>query len=323
MALVKTAVRVAVVGGLATGVAVLVAGPERVVALAGQARTTVTDAIDSHIDDPVALRAQLKSLESEYPKRIATVRADLAELNSELSQVERDRQVAEKVVAMAQADFGELEPLIHRASLTREEQPGAVIKLRFDGQTMSLDKAYARGTQITNTINSYTTRVYDAERNIAFLNEQKDRLDELLTELETERAQFQAQVWQLDNEIAAIERNERMIDMVEDRQKTLAKYDFKAVSLDQVKGKMAKIRAEQEARLADLTTQSKVKDYEQEAKARLEQEEVAKTIFERSLEETSTFDPASKVIEVGPDGEVTETDEFDRLALSNPIVISR
>ena len=73
MALVKTAVRVAVIGGLATGVAVLVAGPERVMALAGQARHTVNHVIDSQIDDPIALRAQLKSLESEYPKRIATV----------------------------------------------------------------------------------------------------------------------------------------------------------------------------------------------------------------------------------------------------------
>lgn len=322
MALVKTAVRVAVIGGLATGVAVLVAGPERVMALAGQARHSVNSVIDSQIDDPVALRSQLKSLEAEYPKRIATVRADLAELNSELSQVQRDLQVAEKVVAMARSDFEELEPLLTEAESVRTDQPGAVIKVRFDGSTMSLDKAYARGTQINTTINAYTTRAYDAQRNVAFLNEQQERLEDLLGELETERAQFQAQLWQLDNEIAAIERNERMIDMVEARQRTLEKYDFKAVSLDQVKSKMAKIRAEQEARLSDLATQSKVKNYEDEAKQRLQQEELERTIFERSIEDAADFEPG-KVLEVGPEGTVTETDEFDRLALSNPIVISR
>lgn len=322
MALVKTAVRVAVIGGLATGVAVLVAGPERVMALAGQARHSLNSVIDSQIDDPVALRSQLKSLEAEYPKRIATVRADLAELNSELSQVQRDLQVAEKVVAMARSDFEELEPLLTEAESVRTDQPGAVIKVRFDGSTMSLDKAYARGTQINTTINAYTTRAYDAQRNVAFLNEQQERLEDLLGELETERAQFQAQLWQLDNEIAAIERNERMIDMVEARQRTLEKYDFKAVSLDQVKSKMAKIRAEQEARLSDLATQSKVKNYEDEAKQRLQQEELERTIFERSIEDAADFEPG-KVLEVGPEGTVTETDEFDRLALSNPIVISR
>ena len=113
-----------------------------------------------------------------------------------------------------------------QADTVRSENPFATIRVRFDGSTMSLDKAFGRGTQINNTINAYSTRIYDGERSVVFLAEQQQRLEEMLGDLETERAQFQAQVWQLDNEIAAIERNDRMIDMVEARQKTLEKYNF-------------------------------------------------------------------------------------------------
>jgi chromosome segregation ATPase len=320
MALVKTAIRVAVIGSLATGVTVLVAGPERVMALAGQARQSVNHVIDAQIDDPVALRHQLRSLESEYPKRIASVRGDLAELNTELAQVHRDKQIAEKVVEMASADHAELGSALAEAEAVRNENPYATIRVRFGGSTMSLDKAFGRGTQINNTINAYSTRIYDAERNVSFLSEQQQRLEELLTELEAERAQFQAQVWQLDNEIAAIERNDRMIDMVEARQKTLEKYNFKAVSLDQVKGAMAKIRTEQEMRLHELANQSKAKNYEQEAEVMIQQEDMAKDVYERTLAPASA---PSKVIEVGPNGETVETDSNDRLAYSKPIVVGR
>jgi chromosome segregation ATPase len=320
MALVKTAVRVAVIGSLATGVTVLVAGPERVLALAGQARQTVNQVIDAQIDDPVALRHQLRSLESEYPKRIASVRGDLAELNTELVQIQRDKQIAEKVVEMATADHQELGSALAEAEAVRAQSPFATIRVRFEGSTMSLDNAFNRGTQINNTINAYTTRIYDGERSIAFLSEQQQRLEEMLGDLETERAQFQAQVWQLDNEIAAIERNDRMIDMVESRQKTLEKYNFKAVSLDQVKAKMAKIRTEQEMRLHELANQSKAKNYEQEAEVMIQQENLAKDVYERTLAPTTT---PSKVIEVSPNGETVESDSNDRLAYSKPIVVGR
>jgi len=325
MALVKTAIRIAVVGGLVTGVGILVAGPERVMALAGQARNTVNTVIDSQIDDPVALRAQLRSLEAEYPKRIADVRGDLGELNSQLGDLERDKQIAQKVIEMASADRDGLSTVLTKAEAARESSPYATIHVRFDGGTMSLDQAYARGTQINNTINAYTTRAVEADRNISFLSKQKDRLDKLLTDLETERAQFQAQVWQLDNQIEMIARNDKLINMVEALQKTLDKYDrYDAVSLDQVTKKMAKIRAEQEARLHELANSSKSTNYEEEAKQMLQSEEFARTVFEKSLEAApSAFTP--DVIEVTPDNDDAPASDaqHDKLALSKKIVVER
>jgi len=323
MALVKTAVRIAVIGGLATGAAVLVAGPERVAAIGGQVRTSVNKAIDSQIDDPVALRAQLRKLESQYPERIAEVRSDLAELDAQLEDLKKDQAVSEKVVALAKADYEALSPLIAKAEAARVESPYAVINVRFGGGTLTLDQAYARGTQINQTIGAYQTRAADAAQNIAFLDQQKQRLTELLTELETERAEFQAQVWQLDNEIAMIERNENLIDMVESREKTLNKYErYEAVSLDHVKERMRKIRAEQEAKLKELANKSEARNYEQEAQQMIETENLGREVFERSLEETKL---APTTIEITPEDahKDSASKDLDKYAFSGKILIDR
>lgn len=285
MCIVKTAMRIAVVGGLATGVAVLIAGPHRVAALAGQARQAVVTKIDQSIDDPVALRAQLRTLETEYPERIASVRSDLAELDAQMQELARDKAVSDRVVEMASADLTELKGMLDRAESVRTETPTAFIQVRFDAQPYSLDEAYGRATQINNTINVYSTRSADADRDLGFLAQQRDRLAELLNTLETERAQFQAQIWQLDGQIEMIARNDKLIDIVEKRQDSIERHSkFEAVSLEQITGRMAKIRAEQEARLQSLASQGKTTDYEKKAEVMLDAENTARDIFKRSQE---------------------------------------
>lgn len=300
MCIVKSVMRIAVVGGLATGVAVLVAGPERVAALAGQCRTAVCNKIDQSIDDPVALRAQLRTLEAEYPKRITSVRADLAELEAQLSELQRDKSVSERVVEMAAADLNELKDMLVRAENARTEAPTAVINVRFDNQAFSLDQAYSRATQINNTLNVYSTRAADADRDLGFLNQQKDRLAELLSTLETERAQFQAQIWQLDGQIEMIARNEKLIDIVEKRQESIDRHSrFEAVSLEQITGRMAQIRAEQESRLQSLASHTETTNYEKKAKVMLDTENTARDVFHRS-EQIAPPTPLQGKIEIVP-----------------------
>lgn len=298
MAIVKTVLRVAVIAGLATGAAVVVAGPSRVGAMFTQARAAVVNEIDKHIDDPVALRAQLRDLESEYPKRIAAVRSDLAELEAQLAELQRDRAVSEKVVEMARADLAEMKGVLGRAESARAEAPAAIISVRCDNQTYTLDQAYSRATQVNNTLNAYLSRAADAERDLAFLDQQKQRLTELLTQMETERAQFQAQIWQLDGQIEMIARNDKLIEIVQRRQEAISRYDkYQGVSLEQITGRMNKIRAEQEARLQSLASQAKTKDYESRAKAMLDAENAARDVFRQSEQVT----PARReTIEIGP-----------------------
>ena len=71
----KTVVRTGVIVALVGGTAAVIAGPHRVGAAFHQTQSHINQVIDEHIDDPIALRSQIKRLEAEYPKKIAQVRA--------------------------------------------------------------------------------------------------------------------------------------------------------------------------------------------------------------------------------------------------------
>ncbi|MEO1129185.1 MAG: hypothetical protein AAFX05_05670 [Planctomycetota bacterium] len=283
MAIVKTLTRVVVIGGLATGTAVLIAGPHRVGALFSQARHHVVTQIDDAIGDPVALRQNLRDLEAKYPKRIAEVRSELHDVRNQVQQLADEQAVAQRVVEMAMQDRDACTDLIDRAEQVRADQPYQTIRVRFDGQTLSFDEAYAKAAQINGTITAYSQRAEQAGRNINLLQDQEQRLGELLAKLETERAELQAQLWQLDAEIAMIERNEKLIDMTEKRQKTIDKYErFEVASIDQVRNRINKIRAEQEARLESLTNDRETTSYEDRARTMIEAEQVSKNLYESS-----------------------------------------
>lgn len=286
MALCRTLTRVAVIGGVATGAAVVIAGPQRVSALFTQARQSVGQTIDSVIDDPVALRSQLRQLESQYPQRIGEVRGQLAEVRDQASRLEREKQIADRVVELASADLQEMQGLLEQAQAARDESPTAIVKVRFDegpGGVVPLDEAYSRAAQLSATVEAYRGRAEQATTNLAFLNEQADRLGSLLEKLEGERAALQAQLWQLNGEIDMIARNDKIIEMTERRQKALAELErYDAVSLDQVRGRLNKIRAEQEARLESLMGDPATMNYEEQAKAMITSEQTAKRLFDES-----------------------------------------
>src|SRR5262245_49562077 len=146
----KTVVRGAVLTALVGGAAVAVAGPARVRALFHHAQESINGVIDANIGDPVALRAQLRSLEEQYPKRIADVRGDLAELNEQIAQLERDLSVSKKVVTMAEGDLNQMQSVLTKAEEARTQNVAQVIKVRFDGQTScSMDDAYAKTNRVT------------------------------------------------------------------------------------------------------------------------------------------------------------------------------
>lgn len=298
MGLTKTVVRVVAVGGLLTGAAVLIAGPSRVMAVAGLAREKVVDGIDAAVGDPVALRAQISELEEQYPKRIAEVRAELAEVRSQMQSLERDRAVAEKVVAMATDDLAQMKGLLGKAETARADAPTALINVRYNNQSLTLDQAYSRATNINNTLTAYNSRIADSQRDIEFLTQQSGRLEELLNTLETERSQFQAQIWQLDGQIEMIARNDKLIDLIEKRTKSMDRFGkYEAVSLDNVTGRIARIRADQESRLQALANHTKGDDYETKARTMINAENAARAVFEKANQ------PMPKPsIEVGNDG---------------------
>lgn len=280
MALVKGLVRYALIAGLVGGAAVVVAGPERVHALLSQTRDSVHAQIDKAVKDPVALRAQLRKLEAQYPARIADVRGDLAELRTQISQLNRDRDVNQRAMELAANDLDSLRAMIAKAHSLREgsntvltsmSEDAPVFAVRFAGETLSLDAADARVGSIEQHAGAFANRVADIERDLGYLTQQETRLATLLDQLETEQRQFQSQLWQLDRQVDAIARNDRMIDMMSKRQQTIDKHSrYRAESLDQVTSKVSEIRARQEAQLEALGKSGTVNAYENRARSELD-----------------------------------------------------
>ncbi|QOI99527.1 MAG: hypothetical protein HRU70_03135 [Phycisphaeraceae bacterium] len=309
MAMSTWLVRGVVIAGLVGGAAVLVAGPGRMRMLMNQTRDGINHAIDSNIQDPVLLRAQLRDLESKYAPRIAAVRSDLAQVREQVAQLKREQAVCARVVDLAQADLGTLRGMIARAESVRAVEGGvttvslgdagfatpAVVRINFNSESLSVDQALNKAGRVEQVIGSYEQRSTEIDRDLAVLTQQESRLAELAERLEAERAEFQAQLWQLDHQIDTIARNDRMIELMEKRQRTIDDHSrYSAGSLDHVRGRISEIHARQEARLEGLGKAQAQTTYE--SKARIEVD-ASKRSKDRAAE-GKTLRP--RVIEIGP-----------------------
>jgi len=262
----------ALIGG-GTAVVAETVRPGSVQAILSQAGNAVASVIDSNIDDPVALRAQLKQLEAEYPAQIAEVRRDLAEAEEQLGRLKRERAISERVVALASEDLSRLESGIARARGVHEENAGAIVRISFDNRKLDLRDAYGKAARIEQTRDVYTQRATEMGEEAGYLEKQRDQLAELLTRLETEHAEFQAQLFQLDAQIDSIARSDRMLEMMEARQATIDEHQrYQAHSLDQLESKLASVRAQQQDRLARLAGEEADRDYVDEARYLLDRE---------------------------------------------------
>lgn len=265
----KCVVRWAVIAGLVGGAAVVIAGPERVHALVSQTRSQINAGLDRAIEDPVALRAQLRSLEGQYPERIAEVQGDLAELRAQSDQLVRDLQISERVVALADQDLGKLQAQLAQAEAAQDGV--TLVQLQVDNERLDLKEARARAAKIQQVRNAYASKASDIQRDLGYLSQQESRLGQLAQQLETEHSEYQAQMWQLDRQVDAIARNDRMISMMEKRQAAIDEHSrYRAGSLDQLTSRMADIRARQEAKLEVLGHGQTQMDYEDRAKLDLD-----------------------------------------------------
>ncbi len=269
----KTVVRGVVITALAGGVLVAVAGPQRAHAMFNQTRGGIISVIDSNIEDPILLRAQVKKLEAQYPGKIAEVRSDLSEVQTQIAQLQREMQIATKVVALASNDLNVVDSQISQARVTQSANPGAIVRISFNNKPVDLEDAYAKRQQIEQTQNLYNTRAQDLNIDLGYLSDQESQLADLLERLVGEQSEFQAKLFQLDAQIDTIARNDRLIEMMEDRQDTIDAHSrFQANSLDQLNSRLSNIRTEQRARLEAIAGRDQDRDYADEAKFLIDQE---------------------------------------------------
>ena len=132
---------------------------------------------------------------------------------------------------------------------------------------MDFEGARNEARRIATIRSTYQDRHAGDDTQLTFLNTQKGRLVEILDSLEDEHARYEAKLWQLDRQIDAIDRNDRLIEMTKQQQQVLSDYDkFAEVgSLDQLEAKLAELRTIQEAQLQSLASHGTRSDYEKRA----------------------------------------------------------
>lgn len=269
----RTGVIASVLVGAVAGGTVLVAGPQRAQAVFHKVHDGVIHAIDRRIDDPTALRSQLEESAREYPKKIAEVRADLAELMEQTDQLRQEKAVADRVVMLADEALERLEPKVAQAASLRAEQGLQRAAISVGERVYSYEGAASELHRTRATRVAYSGRAESAAHDLVYLEQQQLRLEELLIKLEGEYAQFQNQMLQLNRQVDAIERNDRLIGQLEERQKSLDELSrFESVSFDKFSSRLSKVRAEQEARLDLLAGAEQALDLEDVARMQLQQE---------------------------------------------------
>lgn len=315
MSITRSILRIGLVGALALGGVTLLVGKDRVAAGVAMIRTKAQHVVDRAVDDPIALRRQLEGLSKQYPDRIAQVRGEIAEVDHQLAQFVRDVEIAQRVVAMTTEDLGQLKELVARAeqSSTNGARPVAI---RFEGVKFNVEQAYNEARRINSVRGTYQDRIAHDNQQIAFLSQQKERLAEILTTLETEYQTFQAQLWQLDRQIDAIERNDRLITLTEQQQATLRSYEKfgKVGNLKQVEAKLAELRAKQEAQLDFLSKQNVHSDYENRAAFEMDSNGVTINPFD-------DIDVESDAAPTSTNGRPALSVDAKSLAFADPIVI--
>jgi len=260
-------IRWGLIGGLAVGGITLLVGPQRVMACLDQLRKEANSVVENLVEDPVALRRQLDNLAKQYPTRIAEISGEIARLEQQLEQFQRDERIAIRVVELTTLDLDVLRELVDEAESMLPVEGGNV-SIRFEGVRYDLDAAYCEGRRIRTVRANYEDRLASDRRQMGLLREQRARLGDLLEKIEHEHDTYRAQLWQLDREIDAIERNDYIIAMVEQQQETLSGFDRfgGAGNLDQVRAKLAEIRTVQESTIFALTDSGAGSDYETRAR---------------------------------------------------------
>ena len=306
MSMTRCIFRWGLISTLALGGATLLIGPQRMAAGLAHVRVKAQSIVDGTSDDPMVLRRQLAELAEDYPQRIDEVQGEIAEVNHQIGQFVHDTEVAVRVVAMTTEDLGELKTLITKA----REVTGRPVFVRFEGVRFGIDQAYGEARRIQNVRVTYGDRVACNRQQLKVLNQQKARLYEIQSKLQDEYSTFETQMWQLDRQIDAIERNARLIEMTEQLQATLAGYDHwgKLDNLKQLQAKMAELQAIQDAQLDTLAKVGIRYDHEKRAQYDLD----------GLNQPVTTDDPFG---DLHPDTDVEVEDAANTFAWLSPVVI--
>ncbi len=267
MPICRTIVRWTLISGLAVGGIALVIGPQRVAGALETVQDRAGAFVDEYIDVEEAreLRGRLHDLAAVYPDRIAEIRGELARVQTQVAQFAHDADVARRVVAMTGTDLERI-----ALSVDAAERSGVTtVSLVAGDAGVNIDVAYREGRRIQGIRQTYQERLVADQQQLEMLVSQQSRLQTLLEQVQSEFTEYQSQVWQLDRQIDAIERNNRLIALTESQQQTLRKFNTPGdtQSLRTIETRLAEISAVQEGTLQALNEQQRQGEYEHRARS--------------------------------------------------------
>jgi archaellum component FlaC len=242
------------------------------------AQSEVDELIAHHAD----MKEELEKLREDYPRQVATLKAQLKEIERRLEELEKESTTAADIVRMCEEDISVLEDRRDGAAGT----PASVRAIEHHGSRYSVPEAERLIARIAQTRQMYAAKADSISAEREQLNAESGRVQAELAAVQTEQAEFEVQYNSLVREIEGLRRNEEMIKLAEKRRGRGRECHAEAMStLDQVKGALERARIEQDERLKSLRESAQDMGYE--ARAKLNQ-------FNRKQSRASAAEVAAK-----------------------------
>jgi hypothetical protein len=219
--------------------------------------------VDELIRKQTDMKEELAKLRAEYPKQIATLRSQAAQVDRQLEALGKEETRATDIVRLCEEDISYLED--QRDTVGSVYAETRVIEHR--GSKYNAAEAGQLVTRISETREIYVTRLDEINAERTVLQGEKDQLAIELQAVEAEQAEFEAEYQSLVREIDRLKRNEEMLKVAEGRRGIGCERHSEAMStLESVKTAVERARLEQEERLKAARVAPKSMDYETRAK---------------------------------------------------------
>jgi chromosome segregation ATPase len=219
--------------------------------------------VDELIRQQSDLKEELSKLREEYPRQIAMLRSQGAQIDRQLEALTKEETRATDIVRLCEEDISYLED--------QRETVGSVYAdtraIEHRGSKYNASEAEQLIGRIAETRGIYVTRLDDISAERAVLEGEKDQIAIELAAVEAEQAEFEAEYQSLVREIERLKRNEELLKVAEGRRGMGCERHSEAMStLTDVKSAVERARMEQEERLKSARVAPRSLDYETRAK---------------------------------------------------------
>ncbi len=240
------------------------------------------------------MKEQLAKLREQYPKQVATLRAQQADIDEQAKQLEKEAAKCADILALCDADLNEISAARKRSNAS----------ITFRGSKYSPADADSLVVRISKTREIYATRQSDIKVERETLETEKAQIAQELELVRAEQEEFEAQYQALVREIDRVKRNQELLNSAQSRKGYCGnRHEESMETLSQLKSALTKARMEQDERMKSLKITPRQQDYETRAKVvEIERERETKRKTEGASEE-----PAPKAEQ--PAEEVDEEEE--------------